>query len=188
MLNIIKNKDISDLIRLNGKRFNVPTMAMRLHEEEYHIYETIDNQLLDIIQIKSHDLEHITESEKLFVIYNWQKYYMLHQEDIKIVILNYPCELETNLNYLYKKMKNAKNTIIKNGLLAKIQELEYLEENAFELEFFIMIFAEDITDYTEKIGNYQGTLFTIGYANLITNDKKERLLYKLFNMNTSTKF
>lgn len=187
MLNITNSKDLSDLIRLNGKRVNIPTMAMRIREEEYHLYETIDNQLLDIIQIKSQDLEHMTEDEKLFAIYNWQKFYMLHQEEIKIIILNYPCELETNLNFLYKKLDKAKNSMIKKGLIAQIRELEYLADNSFELEFFIMIFAENIVDYTDKIGTYQGTLFQIGYANLISNDKKERLFYKLFNMNTSAK-
>ena len=186
LFNILKtnqNNDIEDLINIKTP-VNVPMMAMKTNQEEYHIYQTKDDTYFDIIQLKTDDLDHLSKPEKARIVANWNLYYRQHNEDIKIISMNFPVDLDTNLNYLYHKLEISKNPQAIKALMDEIKQCEYLNKNLQEQEFYIFLFAENENDYQNKMRSYESSLFDDGLAFTITNDKKERLLFKLFNLNS----
>ena len=139
LFNILKtnqNNDIEDLINIKTP-VNVLMMAMKTNQEEYHIYQTKDDTYFDIIQLKTDDLDHLSKPEKARIVANWNLYYRQHNEDIKIISMNFPVDLDTNLNYLYHKLEISKNPQAIKALMDEIKQCEYLNKNLQEQEFYM---------------------------------------------------
>ena len=139
---------------------------------------------MDLYQIKTKDVHALSESDIQRHIYSFISFLRAYSEDFKILSMNFPVNTTTQQKYIEKNLKVTTNPIAKKFLQRKLDELIFLEQNRFDKEFYIMIFAsnkEEIEDRERVLYMNQNIAFKVEEINL---EKKLKILFKLNNFNT----
>ena len=165
--------------------------VFRTVKEKLNIIDVDDNDrfitktgVFDIYQINTKDIYAFSETDKNINIFSFISFIRAITNDFKIITMKFPVNTEVQQDFLRKKIEKCNNEIHKSFLIEKLEELEYLEENRFNKEFYLMNFynRDDEIELQEKKLNATSN---VG-VNLkkLDLDKKIRILYKLNNMNS----
>lgn len=155
---------------------------------ENGFYHMDDGTYMELLQIQSKDLINSSEDEVEFDCLKFAKLYRLYSEPLKIVSLNFPCDYGKQKRFLEYKIKNTKNTIFKEMLSKKLNELIWLENHNTIREYFFCLFS----DSEEMMEKNIRTMFSVlgsgrgGLVEKISAEKKKEILFRLMNKCTLT--
>lgn len=139
---------------------------------------------MDLYQIKTKDVHALSENDIQRHIYSFISFLRAYSEDFKVLSMNFPVNTTTQQMHIEKNLKVTTNPIAKKFLQRKLDELIFLEQNRFDKEFYIMIFAsnkEGIEDRERALYINQNIAFKVEEIEL---EKKLKILFKLNNFNT----
>lgn len=140
----------------------------------------------DILQIESKDIYSANEDEKEGDMADLSYVYQAYPYDIKIIPMNFPVNTETQKDYYKKLITNCKVDSYIPHLEDKLRELEYLENNRTNREYFLLVYADTEYDLKDRINMISRLLSKSNPIIFLSEDKKIKILNKLYNMNTKT--
>lgn len=150
-------------------------------------FELKDNQgYFEISQIESKDVYSASEGEKENDMASLSYIYQAYPHDIKIIPMNFPVNTEVQKSYYLKLISNCKVESYLPHLEDKLRELEHLESHRTNREYYLFIYADTEYDLSDRI-HFLSRLFSKSNPLVYLNeDKKVKILNKLYNMNTKT--
>lgn len=154
---------------------------------EYDFFEMRNGEFMEIVQITSKDIYSLNESDKDNDIFSLAYFFQAYSHSIKIVPLNTPVSLDVQKNNIQRKIKKNKKASYLHFLEKKLYELEFLEANRTNREYFIFIYADDEKTLHDRKQQIRKLLSRSNPLIELSNDKKINVLYQLFNPNSKPK-
>lgn len=147
-------------------------------------FEMRSGEYMEIIQITSKDIYSLNASDRNNDISNLANFMLVYTDDIKIVPLNVPMNLEIQKRLIHKKIKQNKNPAYQFFLESRLAEFQNLEKHRTNREYFIFIYADDEKKLLEKIYQIKNLLARSNPLVDLSLEKKLNILFQLFNPNT----
>lgn len=165
------------------KKTVLDIVPVRFYDTERQCYQMDDGSCMDLMQIRSKDLVNASEDEVEYDCLKFSKLYRVYADDVKILCLNFPCDCSRQKRYLEHKIKKTKNDIFREQLEKKKKELEWLEKNDTTREYYFMIFARTPEELEKNRRTLSVSLGTgqEGLAGRISQEKKQQILFRLYN-------
>lgn len=153
-------------------------------EEGY--YRMKDGTYMNLVQINSKDLINSSADEVEYDCMKFAKLYKLFENDLKLVVLNFPCDTKEQQAYLQRKINATNNQMYKKFLQQKYDELVWLAKNNTTREYYYMLYAKTQEEMQKEMLTLKSTLH-LGNDGLlleIPEEKKHKILYRLYNKNS----
>lgn len=155
-----------------------------LLDMEYDEYFRTTYGYMNIFQIDSKDVYSLNQDEIERHIHDFANFLKLYQDDIKIVCMQFPVNTEIQQANILKKMSTSEIPMYHHFLQKRLNELRYLEQNRYNKEYFLFIYAKNLNGIKER----EELIFRISNENVrfkkIDSDKKLKILFKLANQNS----
>lgn len=142
-----------------------------------------DNSYMDIVQIRTKDLNSIDADERSYDMGRIMKMFRMLGSDCKIIALNYPCNTQEQQKYLAHRIQQTHNKQYQYWLEKSRKELEWLEKNKTFREYYLMYFSGTLEMQHKNLNVILESLGTgvDGLAIVIDAKKKHNILFKLSN-------
>lgn len=153
-------------------------------EEGY--YRMKDGTYMNLVQINSKDLINSSADEVEYDCMKFAKLYKLFENDLKLVVLNFPCDTKKQQAYLQRKINATNNQMYRKFLQQKYDELVWLAKNNTTREYYYMVYAKTQEEMQKEMLTLKSTLH-LGNDGLlleIPEEKKHKILYRLYNKNS----
>lgn len=139
-----------------------------------------DGSILDLFQIKGKSYLNASDEETEAMVTANTYFYRRYSEDFKIISMNYPANTRGQQQFLKDKIGKMPDGVSGQIIKAKLQKLQWLEQNTTCRQAFFMLFAESETQYE----TLRDLLFQRSrlYPAVISREKKEHILWQLNNM------
>ena len=173
-----KTKEGKGLLGLNRVSELIPK---RLNEKGYVITQS---GILDIFQIMPKNILAANFEEQEQVIYWLTVFYRAYKDDFKIVFMNFPSVTTRQQENIKRVMTRTANEKHLSFLHQKHEELVEIEKSYSDREYYFFLFANNETDYNDKINILQYQLRQVLDVVTLTEKKKEDVLFKLNNQNS----
>ena len=146
-----------------------------------------DGSIVDFMQVTCKNLYNASEDELAYDNLKWDKLFMTYPDDLKYVVLNFPVNISTQLNYIKKIAARTENPVLFNMLQSEYDRLSYIAQKTTDRDYYLMFYAADYVQYRDKKAKLKGILNEGGLPLIteITREKKIQVLYKLNNLNGS---
>jgi hypothetical protein len=175
---ILKKNKISNTV--------LDIIPIRYYDHANECFILSDKSVLDIVGIKCKDFNTASDSDIDNDMLALTRFFRTYVDDIKIISINIPTSCEEQIKFVNHKIAKCRNEFRRNQLEIKKAELEWIEKNRLNKEFYIMYQSKDIQDHIkhkdiiiEKLGN--GNLL-----NMINEKEKEVVLMKMNNKNVKS--
>lgn len=157
----------------------------RQYDEKENCYILENGTYMDILQIRAKDLNNTDSNEIEVDCYRFAKFYKTYLQDIKIIVMNYPCNTQKQQHFIQYKIKKCKKSVYRDVLEQSLRELVFLEKNNTSREFYMMFFSEDKEEYQKNLRRIKSQLAEGGswLIQEIDKKKKDSILFKLNNKN-----
>lgn len=142
------------------------------------------DEVMDIIEIEGKDILSLTINELQRDINIFHTFYKTVLIDIKLVSMNFPVNAQKQKDYIEYKINKTNNQIYKVFLNDKKNELEYLEKNRTNKEYYLFLFAPNIEILQSVKNTVNRTISNALNTKVLTVEKKKLILYKLNNKNS----
>lgn len=142
------------------------------------------DEVMDIIEIEGKDILSLTLTELQRDINIFHTFYKTVNIDIKLVSMNFPVNAQKQKDYIEYKLNKTNNQIYKVFLNDKKNELEYLEKNRTNKEYYLFLFAPNIEILQSVKNTVNRTISNALNTKALTIAKKKLILYKLNNKNS----
>ena len=179
-LNLNKNKK-KDKNKINKRTLNLIPIKDYFKDKAF-ICE--DNTILDIYYIACCDVRGLTEDELMTNIYYFTKFLRTYLNDIKIISMHFPTVTIRQQEFVKHKIKTCTNAYHIPFLSQKLLELEYIANNRKDIEFYMMIFSKNSSEYESNINLINKLSNNCFNLSEISMEKKEQILFKLLNQNS----
>lgn len=147
-----------------------------------------NNGYFDIVQLTSKDIYALNESDKEKDIFTLANFYQAYPNDIKIIPMNFPVDTSTQQQNLLKILeKTPRSSYRFFHLEQKLEELQFIEHERTNREYYMFIYADDEYTLNSRIKNVQRLLSIVLPVIQLNDEKKINILYKLFNLNSKNK-
>lgn len=145
-----------------------------------------DGMLWEVLQITCKDLLNATQAELEFDYMCFDKLYRTFSTDLKIIGMNFPSDTSQQQEYIRHKIENTTNEVFLKELQDKLAELEWINKNLTDREYYLIFFSKDYDDYRDNLVIIQRALCSgpIPLYKHVDAQKKERVLFKYFNKNS----
>lgn len=160
-------------------------IPVRKYDTENRCYCMKDGKYMDLVQINSKDLVNSSADEVEYDCLKFAKLYRLYEDDIKLIVMNFPCDTKVQQAHLNRKLDQTSNMIYQRFLQRKIEELVWIEKHNTTREYYYMLFA-DSKDALEKNLTTMKTALHTGRDGLlaeIPDEKKHKILTRMMNKN-----
>ncbi|WNS78831.1 hypothetical protein RRU94_02480 [Domibacillus sp. DTU_2020_1001157_1_SI_ALB_TIR_016] len=147
-------------------------------------FEMRSGEYMEIIQIESKDIYSLNDADLSNDIQNLATFLTAYTEDIKIVPLNIPLNLEKQKSFIYKRLRQNKNTAYQSFLESRLREFDNLEKHRTNREYFIFMYAEEEKKLLEKLHQIKNLLARSNPVTELSIEKKINILFQMFNPNT----
>lgn len=158
-------------------------IPIRQYDALKDVFICQDGSVLNLFKISSKDMSTVTieqiRRDNLYFLDFYRKY----ASDIKIVSINIPPSYSEQKKYYENKIQSTSNPVKRDILETRLYELNWIEKNRFEHEFFLMVFSENIHEYEKLHDLVKTLLMTRGLCEAINRVKKEQVLRKMANRN-----
>lgn len=160
-------------------------IPVRQYDEKEKCYILKNATYMDIMQIRAKDLNNTDSNEIEVDCYRFAKFYKTYLQDIKIIVMNYPCNTQKQQHYIQYKIKKCKKPVYQEVLEQSLRELIYLEKNNTSREFYMMFFSENGDEHQKNLRRIKTQLAEGGswLIQEIDREKKDSILFKLNNKN-----
>ena len=101
-----------------------------------------DRTYMDILRVEAKDWNHLSKDDVNYEIGIWTRFYRIYTGDIKFITMRFRCNTIIQQEHLKYRKKLVKDDTIRKKLDYKIKELEELELNTYEREFYLMFFGK----------------------------------------------
>lgn len=155
------------------------------YNDDENCFEMKSGKYMDLLEIRTKDLGTASDDENELDIYCIVKLLRLFANDIKIISLNFPTNTKMQQQYVQHKIDNCRNQIFKNILENKLEELQFIEKNRTDREFYLMFFSDTVNQHTDDLNIIVNTLNSRNLCLQLNKEKKLQILYKLNNKNSS---
>ncbi|MCB2309252.1 hypothetical protein LGL08_22195 [Clostridium estertheticum] len=142
------------------------------------------DEVMDIIEIEGKDILSLTVNELERDINIFHTFYKTVKIDTKLVSMNFPVNAQKQKDYIDYKISKTNNQIYKVFLKDKKNELEYLEKNRTNKEYYLFLFAPSIEILKAVKKTVNRTISNALNTRSLTIEKKKLILYKLNNKNS----
>ncbi|UOQ94049.1 hypothetical protein MUO14_03510 [Halobacillus shinanisalinarum] len=139
---------------------------------------------MDMMQLQSKDIYSPSMDETEYDIMVMAKFFQSFASDIKIMSMNFPVDMQQQLDAVDRRVKQNTSPLYERFLLRKRDELVFLEQHRTNREFYLYMYASSIKQLSEYRNNCQRYLGQIAPLLPLTEEKKLDLLYKLYNQNS----
>ena len=153
--------------------------------EDENCFELKNDMYFDIYQISTKDLMSVSEYLIQVDMQSFGGYYRVYTDDVKIITMNFPTDTKAQQMYLKHKIKTAENLTYKERLKLKLRQLEYIELNTSEKEYYLFTFSKGLEMHKKNADTINKFLINKGLSKEIEFSKKKQIIFKLNNMNTS---
>lgn len=155
---------------------------------DYDFIEMRNGEFMEIVQVTSKDIYSLNENDKDNDIFSLAYLFQAFTHDFKIVPLNTPVKVELQKNNLMRSIRKCKVPAYIPFLEKKLAELEFIEKNRTNREYFIFLYADDPKTLLERKTHIKKLLVRSNPVIELDLDKKINVLYQLFNPNSKPKF
>ena len=162
-------------------------MPIVAFDEALECFIMEDGTLLDMFAIITKDLNSTPTDELTYDKYLWEKLYKTYSDDIKIIGFYFHPDTSEQQEYMSRLYYRTESPVYQKLIREKQEELAFVEtEDVYmEMQFYLLFFAKNKPDYKEKsISIY--SLLSSGFLpsiERITPERKEKIIYQLFNKN-----
>ena len=187
LIRFIKNrkKENKDQPEKTSKSI-LETIPIVRYMPDYQCYLLKDKTYMDIVQIRTKDLNSIDADERSYDMGRITKLLRMLGSDCKIIALNYPCNTQEQQRYLAHKIQDTHNKQYQYWLEKSRKELEWLEKNKTFREYYLMFFSDTLEMQQKNLNVILESLGTgvEGLAIAIDAKKKHNILFKLSNQSS----
>lgn len=147
-------------------------------------FEMRNGELLEILQITSKDIYSLNESDKDNDIYALAHFFQAYLPSVKFVPLNTPVNLEIPKKNVMRDIRRNRNPYFLPHLEKKLRDLEFLENNRTDREYFLFIYGNDERALLENRAHAKKLMARSNPIIELTLEKKISILYQLANLNS----
>ncbi|WP_141719979.1 hypothetical protein [Domibacillus iocasae] len=147
-------------------------------------FEMRSGEYMEIIQIESKDIYSLNDADLSNDIQNLSTFLTTYMEDIKIVPLNIPLNLEKQKRFIHKRLRQNKNIAYRSFLESRLREFDNLEKHRTNREYFIFMYSEEEKKLLEKLHHIKNLLVRSNPVTELSIEKKINILFQMFNPNT----
>ena len=143
-----------------------------------------DKRYQNMVQIESHDLNTLTESDKNRLIEEFSRFLTSTNFPQKYLSIRSNVDTSDQRNYWAKMYRQAKNELQKKRILQTIEQLKFVEENATNQEYYLLFSATTI----QELQRAENEIYIFGGQALgakpVSIEKKVKILDRLMNMSS----
>lgn len=151
---------------------------------DYDFFEMRNGEYMEIVQVTSKDIYSLNEENKDNDIFSLAYLFQAYIHDIKIVPLHTPVVLEKQKDQITKNIRNCKKEEYIPFLEKKLSELEFIEENRTNKEYFFFIYGDTPQSLLERRSHMKNLLVDSNTMIQLDIEKKINVLFQLSNLNT----
>lgn len=146
-----------------------------------------DDGFMDIVQVSSTDIYALNNSDKEKKISLFAFFLQWYQHDIKIIPLNFPVDTSIQQQFIQKKLSQTSNKKYQYFLEQKLRELQFIEQERSNREFYMFLYADDEFTLQSRIKSVESQMNMVSPIIRLSDEKKMNILYKLNNLNSKNK-
>lgn len=146
-----------------------------------------DDGFMEIVQVSSTDIYALNNSDKEKKISLFAFFLQWYQHDIKIIPLNFPVDTSKQQQFIQKKLNQTSKRQYQKFLEQKLRELQFIETERTNREFYMFLYAEDEFTLQSRIHDVESQMSTVSPIIRLSDEKKINILYKLNNFNSKNK-
>lgn len=153
---------------------------LQIHDD----YILLKDGVMDILQITSKDLYSLNDQDLQFLLFSEARFLRSYFSAFKVVALNFPTNTEKQKEYWLTKSEQTEDPIRLRFIERKLFELDFLEKERTNREFFLFIYAKDkeeLEDRKKHVVRSNQNSFPLKTLSL---DKKQDILFMLNNQNS----
>ena len=154
---------------------------------EFDFFEMRNGEYMEIIQVTSKDIYSLNESDKDNDIFSLAYLFQAYIPDIKLVPLHTPVNLELQKNNIIRNIRKCKESAYIPHLETKLAELEFIERNRTNKEYFFFLYGESVRNLQERKTQMRKLLGRSNPVIELDLTKKINVLYQLSNLNSKPK-
>lgn len=159
-----------------------PSLLPFLQNHDTYIMKKED--VMEIYQIDTKDLYTRNVDDLNQLISGLAVFFRSYLESVKFIGMNFPCNTESQRVYWEKKLSKAKDQVRIRFIERKLFELDYLEKERTNREYFLFIYADNeqqLEDRKKMAIRMMNMSFPLKE---LSKEKKEDVLFILNNQNT----
>lgn len=179
--------NITTIKKENNKKAVHPTtldhLDIRRYDSEHKFFQRKDGSYMDLIKIKTRDRANTSEDDIKFDVLKLMKLLQTYEDCMKIMSLNFPTNTVKQQEYYKKKIEQCKNAKQRKWLTVSLRELEWIDKNTTEREYYIVYYAPTLdkqVNINQQILNKLQTGQN-GMLEELPQQKKEDIYFKLMN-------
>jgi len=149
---------------------------------------TEDDEFIRYLQIETKNINGLSEDEQYQVMHKLEVLMRIYEHDFSWLTLNFPPNVETNLAHWRKKVfdaRSAKDSARAKTALEQLSKMLWVEANLKNLEFYFQVYGTNEQDIENKEALIKRLCGLVLGGYVIDEEKIEKILYKLCNMNSA---
>ncbi|WP_054637619.1 hypothetical protein [Thalassobacillus sp. C254] len=139
---------------------------------------------MEIVQVSSTDIYALNNEDKEKTITLEAFFYQWYHPDFKIIPLNFPVDTSRQQRFIQKKLDRTTNSQYRLFLEQKLRELQFIETERSNREFYMFIYADDEYTLRSRVNDVASQKNMVSPIIRLSEEKKMNILYKLSNLNT----
>ncbi|WP_341963644.1 hypothetical protein NM897_17350 (plasmid) [Planococcus maritimus] len=147
-------------------------------------FEMRSGEYMEIIQIETKDIYSLNSFDLNDDINNLANFFTAFTNDIKVVPLNVPLNLEEQKDHIYRQIKKSNDVAYRAFLESRLDEMKALEQHRTNREYFIFIYADEEKKLLEKLHQAKMLLSRSNPTTTLSIEKKTNILFQMLNPNT----
>lgn len=151
---------------------------------EYDFFELRSGRFMEIVQVTSKDIYSLNEMDKDTDIFLLTYLFQAYGGDLKLVPLYTPVNLEVQKNQIIQNIRRAKDPTYVPFLEKKLAELEFIEKNRLNKEYFFFLYGDSVKELREYRSLFKKLLARTNPMIELGIEKKMNVLHQLANMNS----
>lgn len=168
---------------LSDRQQHVLQEIVPIAEFEGECLHLQNGQYIDFIQILTKDLLNISEDMLMQDNSHLQAVFKTYTDDLKLISMNFPKSTKVQQAYYERLIARERNPYYKREQQEQLKNLQIIERDNTEREYYLMFFANNLDDMRTK---EMRVLRGLGPEQCwkMTPQKKKEIIYKLNNKNS----
>jgi hypothetical protein len=101
-----------------------------------------NRMLMDVMRVTTKDYNYISEDEKSADSAQFDRLFRTYPDDLKIISLYFPVNVERQISYFTRKMGNEENPKYRELIGTEIDKLHWIHKNRKEKQYFLVFYCE----------------------------------------------
>ncbi|MFS0788843.1 hypothetical protein ABC345_20995 [Shouchella sp. 1P09AA] len=142
---------------------------------------------MEVIQLTSTDIYALNEADKQKKIFSFAYFIQWYSHDWKVIPFDFPVDTSRQQRFVIQKMQEASKPQYRAFLEKKLEELQFIERERYNREFYMFLYADDEFTLRDRVANVTAKISRVAPAIQLSEEKKINILYKLHNLNSKNR-